>query len=126
MPKVRGVLNPRRPRAAMWSAVALAFLCAPRPACAVPSHEQGDFDNDGVVTGSDFLTWQSGFGAVGIPGSLIAGDANGDGAVSAVDLSAWIAHFGDPVVAVPTPEPSAVVLAVLGALAAFARRRTNG
>lgn len=53
-----------------------------------------DFNNDGMVDGSDFLIWQRQFGAA-VP-AFTNGDANGDGAVNAVDLAVWRDQFGSP------------------------------
>lgn len=53
-----------------------------------------DFNNDGMVDGSDFLTWQRQFGAT-VP-AFTNGDANGDGAVNAADLAVWRDQFGSP------------------------------
>jgi hypothetical protein len=56
------------------------------------STTSGDFDGDGAVSGSDFLTWQRGLGKAGA--SFADGDADGDGAVTANDLGAWRDAFG--------------------------------
>jgi len=58
----------------------------------LPPPPTGDFDDDGVVDGADFLTWQRNLGATGA--SLGQGDANGDGEVDAADLAVWQAEFG--------------------------------
>lgn len=50
----------------------------------------GDFDNNGVTEGRDFLWWQRNAGATL---DLIA-DANGDGRVDALDLAIWRSNFG--------------------------------
>ena len=47
-----------------------------------------DFDDDGDVDGSDFLTWQRGIGSAGL------GDADGNGVVNGVDLDVWADQFG--------------------------------
>jgi hypothetical protein len=56
------------------------------------SEPNGDFDGDGHVDGSDFLTWQRGLGVTGATPEQ--GDANGDGAVDAADLAIWQEQFG--------------------------------
>ncbi len=50
-----------------------------------------DFDSDGDVDGSDFLTWQLGFGQ---PAGPSGGDANNDGTVNGADLTIWETDFG--------------------------------
>ncbi|MCA9236212.1 MAG: hypothetical protein KDA44_12125 [Planctomycetales bacterium] len=69
-----------------------------------------DFNSDGKVNGSDFLTWQRN---VGTGTTFAQGDANGDSMVNGVDLALWESSFGAGA-AVATagavPEPGAVVL----------------
>ena len=76
-----------------------------------------DFDNDGRVDGSDFLTWQRG---LGVGSSQAEGDANGDGQVDAADLAIWQASYGksnpggSPVADVrAVPEPGTFWLAMM-------------
>lgn len=45
-----------------------------------------DFDEDGMITGSDFLVWQRNLGKL-VNALHTEGDANGDGMVDAADLS---------------------------------------
>jgi len=67
----------------------------------------GDFDDDGVVDGADFLAWQRNVGAAAA--SRGQGDANGDGEVDAADLAVWQAEFGGESIALPVaamaPQP---------------------
>jgi len=84
-----------------------------------------DFNNDGIVTGSDFLTWQRRLGAAN-GGVERAGDANFDGHVDAADLDIWRNQFG-PVpeataAAATVPEPAAAAL-LLAAMAHLALRQ---
>jgi hypothetical protein len=85
-----------------------------------------DFDEDGDVDGSDFLTWQRGSGA--LLGALHGdGDADGDGDVDDDDLAIFDASYGSlPLVAsvVGVPEPGAMVLALaaIGVLMLAPRR----
>ena len=51
----------------------------------------GDFDGDGVVGPSDYLVWQSTFGAT--TGGDLRADANGDGVVDASDYTIWRDHM---------------------------------
>jgi len=85
-----------------------------------------DFDSDGDVDGSDFLTWQRG---LGIPAgaTLAQGDANADGAVNGADLAVWKGTFATSTAAATAaasavPEPAAWALA-LAALALLPVRR---
>ncbi len=72
--------------------------------------EDADFDDDGFVTGLDFLIWQRN---IGTPDALNAdGDANGDMMVNELDLAIWEGQYGapPPVSAIAAvPEPSALV-----------------
>ncbi|BBO31214.1 dockerin type I domain-containing protein [Lacipirellula parvula] len=90
----------------------------------VPANN-ADFNGNGIVDGTDFLTWQRGFGLTGQPNKS-TGDANGDGAVNAADLTIWKTQFGTnpgaAVAAASVPEPATGALAV-GALAGVAMRR---
>jgi|GEM_PF-4757603 len=58
-----------------------------------PNHN-ADFDASGLVTGSDFLIWQTGNGKN--PATQPEGDANFDAEVNANDLSDWNNQFGLP------------------------------
>lgn len=52
-----------------------------------------DFDTDGNVDGSEFLTWQRNSGTLG-GASRANGDASGDGNVDEGDLGIWGSNFG--------------------------------
>lgn len=80
----------------------------------VTSAAAGDFNNDGVVDGFDFLSWQRG---------------ESPNPVSASDLANWETNFG---VALPVankltavPEPSCVALIVAGWLPVALRRKSR-
>lgn len=92
----------------------------------LPSTNNSDFNNDGLVNGTDFLIWQRGNGLTGQT-SKANGDANGDGLVNGVDLGIWKSRFGlapGVPVAGAIPEPAGLALAGLGIAAlATARRR---
>lgn len=51
-----------------------------------------DFNQDGVVNGTEFLTWQRNFGAT--EATRAQGDASGNGTVGAEDLGTWQATYG--------------------------------
>ncbi|MBX3434589.1 MAG: hypothetical protein KF847_14820 [Pirellulales bacterium] len=57
------------------------------------SAANADFGGNGIVDGSDFLTWQRGKG-IASGASPAQGDANNDGAVDAADLAVWRDQFG--------------------------------
>ena len=83
-----------------------------------------DFNNNNVVEGFDFLTWQRSFGG---PGTPTTGDANGDGAVNAADYQIWRTQFGGapPQTAALTavPEPGAALLALMALLVGVRQSR---
>jgi hypothetical protein len=53
-----------------------------------------DFDADGDIDGSDFLTWQRGLGAASPYGTRASGDADADLDVDGDDLTEWQTRFG--------------------------------
>ncbi|MCA9235996.1 MAG: carbohydrate binding domain-containing protein [Planctomycetales bacterium] len=74
----------------------------------------GDYDGDGSVAGSDFLTWQRQF-ATTVP-LLTGADGNGDGVVDAGDLSVWSSRFGaTEIVAAASSSFAEAATAVAGA-----------
>ena len=78
----------------------------------VSSVENADFNGDGDKDGSDFLTWQRGFGS----GSTLAtGDANASGNVNGADLAIWSAQYGSGALQAvqSVPEPSSALLLIL-------------
>lgn len=87
-----------------------------------------DFDRDGDVDGSDFLTWQRGYGITS-GATRSQGDATNDGKVDADDLALWESQYATfppgPVTAtVVVPETDTWKLAICGAaftLAVFGR-----
>ncbi|MCA9260702.1 MAG: hypothetical protein KDA61_15925 [Planctomycetales bacterium] len=79
-----------------------------------------DFNEDGVVDGSDFLIWQETYGATS------GGDADGNGIVNDADFAIWQADFGGAPAAVSSvPEPSAAALVAVFALCRANRRRKS-
>jgi hypothetical protein len=80
----------------------------------------GDFDDNGVVDGADFLLWQRNFGVSG------QGDGNNDGVVDGADLQIWTAQFGSSAAAGAAgvvPEPAAATLLAIALLAAVRFRK---
>lgn len=72
----------------------------------------GDYDFNGVVNQADLTVWQSTLGST----TNVAADGNGNGIVDAADYSVWLAGV---------PEPSCIILAILGtSCLAFSRRRS--
>jgi hypothetical protein len=53
-----------------------------------------DFNSDGDVDGSDFLTWQRGLGVGSSSATQASGNADGDQDVDASDLAVWRTQFG--------------------------------
>jgi len=83
--------------------------------------ENADFNLDGAVDGTDFLTWQR---RLGTSGGASGGDANGDGIVDGVDLTIWSNQFGQSTGIVQVPEStSAGLAAVAWSVVACIRRR---
>lgn len=56
---------------------------------------QGDYDQNGVTDGADFLKWQRAFGSADV-----TNDGDGDGTVGGGDLTLWAENFGEPAAAV--------------------------
>jgi len=89
----------------------------------------GDYDNDGIVAGSDFLLWQQTFGDTVTPGTGADGVANG--IINGLDLDFWGQLYGNTslaaaaAVAAAVPEPSSVMLIWLTAATFGIRRSRN-
>lgn len=80
-----------------------------------------DFDGDGDVDGTDFLTWQRNYSLTGQTNNS-SGDANFDGIVNRADLDVWEAQYGTvpTLAAVQTvPEPAGAMLFTLTAWFVF-------
>ena len=98
--------------AAFWQVSELTILYDPLPA---------DFNGDGIVNGLDAniisLNW------LDSPTTKLQGDANRDGVVNGLDANivslSWLAT--NPATA--NPEPSAILLAVIGVASTISRRR---
>jgi len=86
----------------------------------------GDYDADGDVDGADFLVWQRELGST----ASLAADGSGNGVVDAADLALWRLSFGAGMINAPasaTPEPSSLVVLIVGAMsiAVVARRQAS-
>ena len=89
-----------------------------------------DFNEDGYVDGSDFLTWQNGLGIL-LNASHADGDADGDGDgdVDSFDLAIFEADYGiSPLSArvVGVPEPGSLALLFSSLLLLLRRQRRAG
>ncbi len=97
----------------------------------------GDLNGDGFV-GQDDLNFILGkWGTIVTPGSFTMGDPSGDGFVGQDDLNILLGHWGEgtppltlagsSLSAAAVPEPSSVLLTVIGiaGLACFSRRRRH-
>ena len=101
---------------------------AQNPTAAERPRSAADYDDDGDVDGSDFLTWQRGLGLAG-GASSSQGDANGDATVDELDLTVWKQTFNGSTVAdqtalsatVAVPEPGLAVFTVVVAWGLFRR-----
>ena len=85
----------------------------------------GDFNQDNIVDGADFLAWQRSFG-VTAGATLAMGDGNRDKKVGSPDLDVWKFQFGESgahhaIVAVP--EASSMWLAAVGMLSGLGMLR---
>jgi Beta-propeller repeat len=81
----------------------------------------GDYDNDGAIDADDYQVWRQAFGA---SGNQFAADGNKDGVVNAADYVVWRQRYGVPAISslAAIPEPSPVILMVLGVVAALKSR----
>jgi serralysin len=86
----------------------------------------GDFNDDGLVDGRDFVVWQRGLGATG---SGLPADANNDGVVNAADLSVWRQQFGTlgtiSGAASSVPEPTCLWLSIATLTSLMSQRRNR-
>jgi hypothetical protein len=80
----------------------------------------GDYNHNLIVDAADYVVWRNQLGSTG---SGLAADGNGDNMVNQLDYSVWKANYGATAggAAAATqyasvPEPSTVLLLVVGAL----------
>ena len=77
----------------------------------------GDYDQNDVVDGADFLLWQRQFGGVETPVGSGA-DGDGSGAVDAGDLTIWRDHFGETTLSVAAATTASSTVAAIASLVA--------
>ena len=86
----------------------------------------GDYNNDGKVDASDYVTWRRQFGAATITNR----DPNNAGVVGQSDYNSWCAHFGQStsgegsgsLLDATVPEPSTLALLLFTATGCCLRR----
>jgi hypothetical protein len=92
---------------------------------AVQAGITGDYNHNGVVDAADYILWRNTLGQ----STNLAADGNNNGTIDAGDFDLWRAHFGQTAAAgasqsAPVPEPSSLILVLLGLSAFYCRRRT--
>ena len=91
---------------------------------ACPARVSGDFNYDGMVDAADYTLWQDN---LGLDAAVLSGNGSGAATVVQADYQLWRSHFGESIVsgsaAVPVPEPTTLLLALLGLAAAPLRVR---
>jgi hypothetical protein len=85
-----------------------------------PGTLPGDADLNGTVNGDDLGVVLSNYNQTGM--NWAHGDFDGDGMVNGPDLNVLLSHYNESVgVGAAVPEPSALLLLGIGAIALFAR-----
>jgi hypothetical protein len=91
-----------------------------------PSGLAGDFNGDGVVDAADYTVWRDNLGATD-ESAFAMGSGTGDNMIDAADYALWRSNFGSTAAALTqaanVPEPTALLLAVIGGLVAAGVRR---
>jgi len=95
-----------------------------------PPPPTGDYNDDGVVNAADYTVWRNTLGqSVSVLGAGADGDC--DGMIDTGDYEFWKQHFGEVVsggaggggIAAVVPEPSAMLLMLVGLLAVRMHRK---
>jgi hypothetical protein len=88
----------------------------------------GDYNGDGIVNASDYVTWRDTQNTTVLP--FIGADGNGDGIVNDADYQVWRANFGRTAsngaganAFTTVPEPPTVALLMLAVAGCAARMR---
>ncbi|MBX3427911.1 MAG: hypothetical protein KF688_19685 [Pirellulales bacterium] len=87
----------------------------------------GDFNNDGIVDGSDLPRWKSGFGTA-VHAQFAQGDATGDRRVDGADFLVWQRNASGATLALnatPVCEPASLGLLLLASWPMRLRARRN-
>ena len=91
-----------------------------------PTGLTGDFNDDGIVDSADYALWRNNLNGAE---SVLNGNGDGSGTVDAADLALWKQNFGlgaaAAASAAATPEPSSLVIFLMGGLAAMYSKRTR-
>jgi hypothetical protein len=88
-----------------------------------PSPPLGDYNLDGIVYAADYTVWRD---TLGQSGAGLSADGYADGQIDAADYDVWKLHFGQTsggggaaARSVGVPEPSSIVLILLGTVMAW-------
>jgi hypothetical protein len=96
------------------------------------SGPSGDYNGDHVVNAADYTVWRNTLGSAATPAGSGA-DGIPDGTIDDADYEFWKQHFGEVVpggagaggIAAVVPEPSAMLLMLIGLLAATIYRKST-
>lgn len=78
----------------------------------------GDYNQDGMVTAADYTVWRDTLGETVVAGSHA--DGNGDGTINPADYEVWKTNYEQAAAqGAAVPEPAALVLLLLAAIAAL-------
>ncbi|MEN0109908.1 MAG: hypothetical protein AAF805_04220, partial [Planctomycetota bacterium] len=91
----------------------------------VPPSLDGDYSDNGVVDAADYTVWRDNVGTLNtLPNDVTPGVVDGGGLGDGGDYDVWVNAFGNTASAASVvPEPTAIVVAIVGIAASAARRR---